>query len=129
MLISPKPGEGCSGSQFPGERLLSARPAEGLREMLLHSGLIDRVALCQQIAFDSQQLGKGSEPFGNLPSTPQSICQLAKEPRKAGLEAGLRGLVERATEKPQSIGEIALPDHQGAVKAIAPTSPARQAAF
>jgi hypothetical protein len=93
----------------------------------------------QKLAFDAQQLGNaptvfialGSrqrlvdcfESLSNLPGMTKPFRQLAEEPREVRLEADLGKLLKSGAQKPQPGIQIAVPDQQGSVEAMALSSP------
>ena len=142
-LIAQQPGQAHGGAQLPGQSALAARPTERLLVVIFGRSCGARSSLQQQkLASDAQQLGSapaffialGSrerlvdcfESLGNLSGMTKPCCQLAKEPREAWLEAGLASLLKRDAQKPQPGIDIAIPDQQGCVEALAPRSPERQ---
>src|SRR6202030_4606312 len=62
------------------------------------------------------------ESLSDLPGATKPFCQLAEEPGKA-MEAGLGRLRKSGAQKPQPAVEIAVPDQQCSVEAMAPSSP------
>jgi len=93
----------------------------------------------KKLAFDAQQLGNAPAVFialgsrqrlldgcefpSNLPGPTKPFCQLAKKPREVWLEAGFGRLLKSGAQKTQPAVEIAVPDQQSSVEAMALSAP------